>query len=342
MAGRAARPTSKNFAKLSKTPNIAGTQIPKPLPAPIQAATRTLLRRWARTGKKASRLFRLVERWGPRLATTALETRLPNGCRVSCDLNEFVQRQVYFMGVFEPVESYLFARLLRRGMTVIDAGANIGQYSLLASTAVGRSGSVHSFEPVPAICASLRRHVSLNRLSNVSVNQQALWHEESTVKLGLPPDDSYNAGSWTIGTSESQTAFVSAEAIRLDTYVSIHNLSRIDLIKMDIQGAEPFALEGARKLLADWRPTLMMEVHRPSLVALGSSPEALWALLSQFGYRAWRIRPSLRNSGPMPNLDGVEFENFFFHVEDLPRAVTSGWRRETPKRWACSGWTRRR
>ncbi len=329
---------ANNFANLSKTPNISNSHISRPLPAPIQAAARTLIRRWARTGRKASRLFRLIERWGPRLATGPLETTLPNGCRVSCDLHEFVQRQVYFMGAFEPVESYLFTRLLRRGMTVIDAGANIGQYTLLAATAVGRSGSVHSFEPVPSICASLRRHVSVNRLTNVSVNQLALWHEESTVTLGLPPDRIYNAGSWTIGTSESQSAAVRAEAIRLDSYVSRRALPRVDVIKMDIQGAEPFALEGARKMLADWHPTLMMEVHRPSLAALGSSPEALWAFLSQFGYRAWRIRPSLKNSGPLPNLDGVEFENFFFHIEDLPHAVTSGWSRHVPKQWACSGW----
>jgi FkbM family methyltransferase len=297
-----------------------------------------LLRRWARTGKRASRLFRVVERIGPRLSAHPLETTLPNGCRVTCDLREFVQRQVYFMGTFEPVESYLFMRLLRPGMVVVDAGANLGQYTMLAATAVGPAGSVHSFEPVPAVFASLQSHVSANRLTNVQMNQVALWHEEGTVRLGLPPESADNAGSWTIGSTHGPTACVDAQAIRLDTYVSNKDVPRVDLIKMDIQGAEPFALAGARKVLAQWHPTLMMEVHRPSLLALGSSPEALWEMLREFGYQAWRIRPSLRNSGPMNNLDGVEFENFFFHVSDLPSEVTSGWRRETPKQWACSGW----
>jgi FkbM family methyltransferase len=309
-----------------------------PFPAPIQATVRRLLRRWARTGKKGSRLFRLIERWGPRLSSHPLETALPNGCRMTCDLTEFVQRQIYFMGTFEPVESYLFTRLLRAGMTVIDAGANVGQYTLLAAPAVGSAGSVHSFEPVLSVYGALQKHVSANRLDNVQVNQMALWHEESTVRLGLPRESADNAGSWTIGTTQSQAAVVSAEAIRLDTYVATHGLSRVDVIKMDIQGAEPFALAGARDVLARSHPTLMMEVHRPSLVALGSSPEALWEFLSRLGYRAWRIRPSLKNSGPAPNLDGVEFENFFFHTDDLPPEVTSGWSRETPKRWACSGW----
>lgn len=300
---------------------------------------RSLLRGWARSGRKASRLFKLVERWGPRLADNPLQTRLPNGCIVSCDVGEFIQRQIYFMGTFEPIESFLFTRLLRPGMTVIDAGANIGQYTLLAATAVGPAGQVHSFEPVPSTFASLQQHVAANRLDNVKTNQMALWNEDSTVMLGLPREDVYNTGNWTVGTTESQSTPVSAEAIRLDSYAARCGLTRVDLIKMDIQGAEPFALAGARKLLADWHPTIMMEIHRPSLRALGSSPEMVWEELSGLGYRAWRIRPSLKNSGPVPNLDGVEFENFFFHCADLPPEVTSGWQRHVPKQWACSGWS---
>jgi FkbM family methyltransferase len=259
---------------------------------------------------------------------------------MSCDLGEFIQRQVYYMGAFEPVESYLFTRLLRPGMTVIDAGANIGQYTLLAATAVGPAGSVHSFEPVPATFAHLQAHVSANRLTNVKLNPMALWNEDSTVTLSLPPETVYNAGSWTIGSAESQTAAIAAEAIRLDTYAARRGFSRVDVIKMDIQGAEPFALAGAHDLLTRWHPTLLMEVHRPSLVALGSSPEMLWEQLSSLGYRAWRIRPSLKNSGPVPNLNGIEFENFFFHCADLPPEITSGWRRHEPKQWACKGWSR--
>ncbi len=312
---------------------------PKLIPAPLRPISRWLLRRWARTGRKASRLFRLVERFGPRLADGPLQSRLPNGCVVSCNLGDFIERQVYFMGVFEPIESFLFSRLLRPGMTVIDAGANIGQYTLLAASAVGSGGSVHSFEPIPATFGHLRAHVSGNHLTNVELNRMAVWHEDATVTLALPQEYSRNAGTWTIGAHESGTAPIQAQAIRLDTYAAQRGLSRVDVIKMDIQGAEPFALAGARGLLADCRPTLLMEIDRASLKALGGSPEMLWEELSKFGYRAWRIRPSLKHSGPMRNLDEVDFDNFFFHHKDLPPEVTTGWRRQVPKQWACSGWT---
>jgi FkbM family methyltransferase len=198
---------------------------------------------------------------------------------------------------------------------------------------------VHSFEPVPSTFARLQQHVAANLLDNVKINPMALWNEDSTVTLRLPREDVYNTGNWTVGATESQSTPVSAEAIALDRYAAHCGLPRIDVIKMDIQGAEPFALAGARKLLEDCHPTIMMEIHRPSLRALGSSPEMVWDQLSDLGYRAWRIRPSLKNSGATPNLDGVEFENFFFHCADLPLEVTSGWQRRVPKQWACSGWS---
>ena len=157
--------------------------------------------------------------------------------------------------------------------------------------------------------------------------------------LGLPPPYQHNCGAWAIGTTESLATPVSAEAIRLDTYVSQCGLPRVDVIKMDIQGAEPFALAGARDLLANCHPMLLMEVDRVRLMELGNSPEKLWEELSKLGYRAWRIRPSSKNSGPVPNLDGVEFDNFFFHYTDLPPEITSGWRRRATKQWACSGWS---
>ena len=90
-------------------------------------------------------------RCGPRLAETEFQRAvLPNGCSMHCDLRQHVDRHIYYLGAYEPVESYLFTRLLQPGMTVIDAGANIGQYTLLAATAVGSRGTVHCFEPVPA------------------------------------------------------------------------------------------------------------------------------------------------------------------------------------------------
>jgi len=311
---------------------------PDPVAAPMRPVIRLFLRMWARTGRKSSRHYRLVQKWGPRLATAPLPSRLPNGCDIDCDLTEYVQRQIYFLGVFEAVESFLFTRLLKPGHVVADVGANVGQYTLLAATAVGPAGAVHSFEPVPSTYATLLDNINRNHLTNVSANRAALMHQPATIALGRAPEMIGNLGSFSIGFADMKSGVVQASAWTLDDYAARKGIDRIDLIKMDIQGAEPFALRGGQRIVEHSRPILLMEVHRPSLERVGSSPEALWKDLDALGYRAWRIGVSLRTSGPQANLDGVDFANFLFHTEDLPPEITTGWERRTPKRWACSGW----
>jgi FkbM family methyltransferase len=331
-------PTQREAAAASIIQSQTGQVEASPVAAPLRVIMRVALRAWARTGRKSGRHYRLVQKWGARLATQPLLSRLPNGCRISCDLTEYIQRQIYFLGVFEPVESFLFTRLLKPGNVVADVGANIGQYTLLASTVVGPTGAVHSFEPIPSTYAAIVANLERNNLTNVSANRAALWHESGTVSLGRPQGILGNLGSFSIGFSDLPSGVVEAPAVTLDDYAERHGIKRFDLIKMDIQGAEPFALRGARRLLEQSRPLLLMEVERRFLALMGSSPEAVWDDLKALGYRAWRIGLSLKTSGPQANLDGVQFENFLFHTADLPATITTGWERRTPKRWACTGW----
>jgi hypothetical protein len=81
-----------------------------------------------------------VERLAPKLARARMETRLPDGSMMRCDFSDIVQRQIYFGGLFEPIEAYLFLKMLGPGMTAFDVGANCGQYTLLAARAVGALG----------------------------------------------------------------------------------------------------------------------------------------------------------------------------------------------------------
>ncbi|MBX6313071.1 MAG: FkbM family methyltransferase [Isosphaeraceae bacterium] len=308
--------------------------------AQIPAALgRSALRAWGRTLVKPSYYYIAVERFGAALADRPLIARLPNGCRIPCDLRDEVQRQIWFLGAYEPVDSSLFVKLLRPGLTVIDAGANAGQYSLLAATAIGPEGVVHAFEPIPATFERLARAVTDNGLANVRLNQAALWHEATTLQLGLPADHLANSGAFTVGAGGPAT--IEAPAVRLDDYVREQGLSRVDLIKMDIEGAEPYALAGARETLGRWRPLLLLEINPGTLADLGRSPEAIWSELAPFGYRAWKIDSDLHLCRPLPNLTGVGRCNVIFHHDDLPPAVTSGWTWKQALAWAQSGWSHR-
>src|SRR5688572_13621160 len=83
--------------------------------------------------------------------------------------------------IWAEAETRLFRELIRPGMVVVDVGANIGYFSLLASTLVGPTGRVYAFEPDPVNCALLRKNVRLNRVTNIEVIESALSDNEDPV-----------------------------------------------------------------------------------------------------------------------------------------------------------------
>jgi FkbM family methyltransferase len=257
---------------------------------------------------------------------------------MTCDLSDYVQQQIYFLGVYEPQLSHAFVRVLRPGMVVVDAGANVGQHTLLASTAVGEGGAVHSFEPVPQIFENLSRHVAMNGLRNVHLNRIALWCEETELALGLPAGHDGNRGAYSIRAAERESTAVAAPAIRLDTYIAAQKLGRVDVIKMDVEGAEPFAIRGARETLRRFSPLIFIEVYREGLTGMGSSPQALWDELASFGYRAWEIGYTPAQVRRMNSFDHITLANVLLTRGDLPAELASGWTVHSVKRWARSGW----
>jgi FkbM family methyltransferase len=246
------------------------------------------------------------------------------------------QRQIFWLGAHEPVEAYLFSRLIQPGMNVVDAGANIGQYTLLAATAVGSSGSVHSFEPVPSNFCLLEGNLRLNRLNNVSLNRMAIWRKECEIQMELPDRLARNSGAYRVVAVPSEATHV--PGLRLDTYIRERGVTRIDVIKMDIEGAEVAALEGATMVLQRDLPFIFMEVCPIHLARLGTDTAKLWSQLSTFGYKIWKIGDSAADSGYCPDLEGLGWlANVILHRGDLPSYVTKGWTFRSVLEWARSG-----
>ncbi|CAN5810367.1 hypothetical protein BH23PLA1_BH23PLA1_01550 [soil metagenome] len=303
------------------------------IPALLRPGTRRLLRAWGRTGIAPGRYYQAVEAWGRRLDGGTLRCRLFNGCEVDCRLTEHIQRHIYFFGAYEPIEAHLFERLLAPGMVVVDAGANIGQYSLIAGLRVGPTGRVHAFEPVPANFDRLNAHVERNGLSGiVRPNRLALWDAEADLTMHLDAEDrDDNATDYTLGQGHAEAAdaasadVVSCRTVRLDDYARAEGLERLDVIKMDIEGAELGALQGGIETLRRFRPRLLMEINRQRSRQMGYEPEAIWSLLEPLGYRIWTIGIEPEASGPLDSFDGLERVNVLLHVDDLPAEILGGW-----------------
>jgi FkbM family methyltransferase len=296
-------------------------------PAPFRLLGRLTLRTWARARVAPGFLYIAIERWGKYLACRPLQGRLFNGCAVTCNLNEHIQRHVYFFGAYEPIESYLFYRLIEPGMSVIDAGANVGQYTLVAAERVGPAGEVHAFEPVPENFEALAAHVRLNGFSDrVRCNSLALWDREIDLQLNLEASDQdENATNYSVGAKGAIVRTVASPAVRLDDYASHNSLKRVDVIKLDIEGAELHALRGARQLLETHRPTLLMEINRERCRGLGYEPEEMWSLLSPLGYKMQTIDADPAKCCTLESLRQTDRANIICYARALPAGFWQGW-----------------
>lgn len=306
--------------------------------APLRRAGRALLQLWGAAGRAPGLRYQVVERWGAALAEPQpLPCRLPGGLMLHCDLRELVDRIVYFNGLAEPVESWLLLKLLKPGMVVVDAGANIGQYTLLAARAVGPSGSVLAFEPVPFNFTRLIRHVSENRLANVSLYEEALWDSATTLELAQPEGYEDNTGTFSTGV-HGATRYESVPALPFDEVASRMQLARVDVVKMDIEGGEYRALLGMQRTIDRDHPLLLVELNRVTLERAGSSLDQLWELLTvRFGYRAWRIGSTPEYGGLLHNINAVQQDNALFFTGDVPAVLRERWSLPDVLRWARAG-----
>jgi FkbM family methyltransferase len=155
---------------------------------------------------------------------------------------------VLMLQKFKSSESYavdLWRRLCRPGSVVLDVGANLGLYALVAAEQVGAKGRVHAFEADPDNIRLLQGSAALNQYSNLSIHGQAVTNHSGSVKLFLRPE---HKGDSQLSYNGPDRKFVTVPATTLDEALSPE--PHVDLIKFDIQGAEALAIQGMHSILA--------------------------------------------------------------------------------------------
>ena len=159
------------------------------------------------------------------------------GSVLACDLSIcLVQRAIFYFGIWEPMVSCVTEKLLREGDVFVDVGANIGYDTLLASHCVGGAGNVVSIEASPRIYSLLAGNVARNRASNIRLVNVAASDSRKT--LAIYYGDKFALGQSTTIEARGQHKECNVEALPLDEILSVSELSRVRLVKIDIEGAE--------------------------------------------------------------------------------------------------------
>jgi FkbM family methyltransferase len=179
-------------------------------------------------------------------------------------------------------------RSLRPGDTFLDIGANIGYLSAVAAGLVGKSGQVHSFEPVPAYFRRLQRLAELNPEYTIVANPCAAGEKEETAKIYVAVEPGENTLVPGYTSQDSLKECIDVPVIRLDRYIQSKGLSNVAFIKIDTEGFEFPVLLGLRGFFeqAERLPTIICEVDPRAERLLGHKPEDLANYMAQFGYEA--------------------------------------------------------
>jgi FkbM family methyltransferase len=210
--------------------------------------------------------------------------------------------QVFARGEFEPGESAVVRELLRPGDLAVDAGANLGWFSLVMAAAVSPGGEVWAIEPMPPILPALRRNLELNDALAVRLFEVALGETPGTTEIhvfaGLPHG---HASVSTLDRSDYRSHEV--ERRTLDDLLAGARVPAF--VKLDVEGSERDVLRGAEATLAAGCPPIwMIEVNYETSAAFGYQPADL---LEPFGtgHRVFRIT----DRGLVPETDPASAPN---------------------------------
>lgn len=243
--------------------------------------------RWmqARSKRRAIGLFylaRVLDRLFPHFAGII---KLENGLRFYVDTSAGkVEHFLFHIGSWQLGLTYHLEQRIPRGAYCIDAGANIGFFTLLMAHLAGAEGQVAAFEPNPATVERLRRNVELNNFSNVDIVPKAVAQHAGVTEFHLATEP----GLSTISLVSHITLVekITVETISLDDYVAQRNWPRVDVMKIDVEGHDCQAILGARDIITQFKPVIAFEF------VYSTDPEiaaAAFDLLAQNGYTLRRV-----------------------------------------------------
>jgi FkbM family methyltransferase len=198
--------------------------------------------------------------------------------------DEDVGRQIHFMRSFEEREAAFMRSIIAPDATCFDVGANVGYFSLLMASCA-TAGQVHAFDPLALNVALIGASAALNRFENIRVNRCAVGDRIGEVEFSEASDSAYSSMLDT-GRKAVERSF-RVPMTTIDAYRAEQGIGRIDVLKVDVEGAEAMVIEGARATLADSavRPaTILIELYEPNLASFGASAAGVTEVLAGLGY----------------------------------------------------------
>lgn len=240
-----------------------------------------------------------------------IKTFLNGRKKISGETADFVQ--------VERAERIFYLETLREGMTVFDVGANIGELTLLFSRFVGDAGNVHAFEAASATFENLESVCRIAGRRNVHLNHLALADTKKTIRLNVydeilsgfnseanRPLKDYGIDAEPLGVEE-------ISATTIDEYCFENKIKKIDLLKIDVEGAEFQVMKGARKMLESKQIEFLTFEFGQTTFDMENRAEEIENFLAEMNYK---IRNIVTGDEVFPGRERVETARYSMHVAE--------------------------
>lgn len=203
------------------------------------------------------------------------------------DQREFITYGVGIFGPYEPHVTHLFKNITKPNSICLDLGALVGFHSLMLAYLVPE-GMVYSFEPSPEMYANLCKNIEANNMPNIEAINKGVFDQEGDFEfienIGVGQSHIIQKDS---GLDPSRVI----SCVVIDDWVKTKNIPQIDIIKMDIEGAEVNAIQGAMTSITTWKPDMVIEFNSNAASFLGYAPEDLIYLLQNIYPQLYLIQP---------------------------------------------------
>lgn len=208
------------------------------------------------------------------------------GLWMRLDISDLIQETILLEDHWDPLLTRFLQERLTAGTVFIDIGANVGYFTLLGAMHVGAGGKVLAIEPNPAVATLLRENLARSELAMVIVEEVACCDSDAAPRLILYIPSDHNIAKASLSQRNAGPGTrVEVESTTVDRLVMKHGLTRVDLIKIDVEGAELGVFRGMKETLARFNPSVVTELDPELLASCGSMVEDVTDLMKSFGYK---------------------------------------------------------
>lgn len=192
----------------------------------------------------------------------------------------------YFPSDYEKENFTFLSQHCRTGAVVLDIGAHIGLFSVIASEISGNTGKVFAFEPSPSTLAFLNKTISINKKDNIIFPvQQAMSNEIGKLTFFVSDDKIDNSNSLVSYKDDRKLTGIEVEVNTIDNFAAKNKLDKVDFIKIDVEGAEYDTLRGGTDVFISKKPVCILAIHPIPIKAKGDKLEDIFDYIEKLNYR---------------------------------------------------------